>query len=128
MIYYELLEDNTIGRYTNNIKLAKKNGYFNENQIANNDEEFVFGYDNKRYLKGNEPIKPQEYIDRELLEQELLELHDWLDNYYDSQVKQYQRCQRLGIEFDKNIVELDNQAKSYQERIREIKDLLKQGK
>ena len=65
---------------------------------------------------------------KNLLEQELSELHDWLDNYYDNQIKQYQRCQRLGLEFDKDIVELDNQAKVSQERISEIKDLLKQEK
>ena len=63
-----------------------------------------------------------------ILEKELSELHDWLDNYYDNQVKQYNRCLRLNQPYDKDINELDNQAKSYQERIREIKDLLKQEK
>ena len=64
---------------------------------------------------------------QELLQKELQEIDKWFKEY-DNQVKQYQRCQRIGIEFDKDIVELDNQAKSYQERIREIKDLLKQEK
>lgn len=59
-----------------------------------------------------------------IAQEELLELNTWFEEY-DNQVKQYQRCVRLGIEFDKDINELDNQAKSKQERIREIKDLLK---
>ena len=54
------------------------------------------------------------------LNKELNYLKDWFDEY-DNQVKQYQRCLRLGIGYDKNIVELDNQAKINQERIREIR-------
>lgn len=46
-----------------------------------------------------------------------LEIKSWFEEY-DSQVKQYQRCVRLGIEFDKDIVELDNQARVYQEELR----------
>lgn len=56
-----------------------------------------------------------------LLQQELLEINAWFTEY-DNQVKQYERCQRLGIEFDKDINELDNQAKTNQERIREIRN------
>lgn len=61
---------------------------------------------------------------QELLEQELGELENWF-NEYDNQVKQYSRCQRLGIEFDKDITELDNQAKINAERITEIRNILK---
>lgn len=61
-----------------------------------------------------------------LLQQELLGINTWFDEY-DNQVKQYQRCQRLGIEFDRDIVQLDNQAKINQERIREINKILNQG-
>lgn len=46
-----------------------------------------------------------------------LEIKIWFEEY-DNQVKQYQRCVRLGIDFDKDIVELDNQAKVYQEELR----------
>lgn len=65
MVYYEILKDGTIGRSTNNHKVAKLNGYYNENQIVQNEDDIVYGYDNKRYLKGNEPAKPQDLVDRE---------------------------------------------------------------
>ena len=58
----------------------------------------------------------------ELLQIELYELETWF-TWYDNQVAQYNRCQRLGIEFDKDINELDNQAKVNQERIAEIRVL-----
>lgn len=54
---------------------------------------------------------------------EMAELHRWFDEY-DNQVKQYQRCLRLGIDYDKNIAQLDTQAKTNQERIREIRNIL----
>ena len=59
----------------------------------------------------------------ELLELELRSLYAWFEEY-DNQVKQYSRCQRLGIAYDKDIEELDNQAKVNADRITEIrKDL-----
>ena len=60
----------------------------------------------------------------ELLNNELSILIDWF-NEYDNQVKQYQRCQRLGVKFDKNIEELDAQATINQKRIANIRILLK---
>lgn len=65
MIYYELLKDGTIGRSTNNIKVAKLNEYYNENQVVDSENDIVYGYNGKRYLRGNEPVKPQEIIDKE---------------------------------------------------------------
>ena len=89
-----------------------------------------------------------EIIERELTEQEIAErahntmtfmlneelnaIHGWLIEY-DKQVAQYNRCQRLGeekckelgVEFDKDINELDNEATQKQLRIREIKNILK---
>lgn len=62
--------------------------------------------------------------EEELLRNELAEVENWFEEY-DNQVKQYQRCQRLGIEYDRDIVELDNQAKVNAERITEIRNLLK---
>ena len=60
----------------------------------------------------------------ELLQKELNSLEEWF-NEYDNQVKQYERCLRLGVEFDKNIEELDAQATINQKRISEIRNLLK---
>ena len=60
----------------------------------------------------------------ELLNSELNDLYSWFEEY-DNQVKQYNRCQRLGIAYDKDIEELDNQARVNAERITEIRNLLK---
>lgn len=65
-----------------------------------------------------------EVTQEELLRKELAELETWFEEY-DNQVKQYSRCVRLGLEFDKDINELDNQAKINAERITEIRNLLK---
>lgn len=51
------------------------------------------------------------------------ELLQWFEEY-DNQVKQYQRCERLGIEFDRDIEKLDNQATEKQLRLREIREEL----
>lgn len=58
--------------------------------------------------------------EQEFAQLKSFEINKWF-NWYDNQVKQYQRCVRLGIEFDKDIVELDNQAKAYQEELRQLK-------
>jgi hypothetical protein len=47
----------------------------------------------------------------------------WFDEY-DNQVKQYQRCVRLGILYDRDIDALDNQAHENQLRIAEIRTIL----
>lgn len=62
-------------------------------------------------------------VEKISLSKELKELLNWF-NEYDNQVKQYLRCVRLGIEFDKNIADLDNQAKINQARISEIRKKL----
>ena len=54
---------------------------------------------NKRALTTDEQIT----IERHNLNNELLRLIQWFEEY-DNQVKQYQRCQRLGIEYDRDIV------------------------
>lgn len=60
----------------------------------------------------------------ELLELELRSLYAWFEEY-DNQVKQYNRCQRMGIAYDKDIKQLDNQARANANRITEIrKDLV----
>ena len=60
----------------------------------------------------------------ELLELELRSLYAWFEEY-DNQVKQYNRCQRMGITYDKDIKQLDNQARANANRITEIrKDLV----
>lgn len=60
-----------------------------------------------------------EVTEEERKQQRIYEIKTWFEEY-DNQVKQYQRCVRLGVEFDKDIVELDNQAKTYQEELRTL--------
>lgn len=59
------------------------------------------------------------------LNQELETLLTWFEGYYRCQVEQYNRCQRTGDVYDKDIVALDKQANATQIRIREIKNILK---
>ena len=103
-------------------------------------EEIITGYkeydvEHKDYV-GNllytehikEPIKEtketwMEYTQQELYENELSDLMKWFDEY-DLQVKQYNRCKRLGVEFDKNIKDLDDLAVVNAKRIKELRELL----
>lgn len=57
--------------------------------------------------------------------EEKKKLLQWFENY-DKQIMQLNRCQRLLIDFDKDITELDNQAIEKQLRLREINNELKQ--
>lgn len=59
----------------------------------------------------------------ELLYEELYKLETWFE-WYDNQICQYNRCVRLGIKFDKDIVELDNEAEIKRARIQELERLL----
>lgn len=56
-------------------------------------------------------------------EKELIELDKWFKEY-DNQAKQYERCKRLGIKFDKDMEELDKQAEINAKRTSELKELL----
>lgn len=63
MVYYEILEDGTIGRSTNNKKIAQSLGL-----SLQTEKEIVGGYDGKRYFKGQEPQKSTEMINQEIEE------------------------------------------------------------
>ena len=58
------------------------------------------------------------------LNEELNEINQWF-SWYDNQIAQYNRCQRLGVDFDKDINELDKEATQKQLRIREINTQIK---
>lgn len=53
MYYYEHKADGTIGRSTEDSKIAKELGL-----TLTTDREIVYGYDGKRYFKGEEPPAP----------------------------------------------------------------------
>ena len=65
-------------------------------------------------------------LNLELKQKRIAEIKLWFEEY-DNQVKQYERCVRLGIEFDKDIVELDNQAKAHQEELRKLNQEVNNG-
>ncbi len=98
--------------------------------IELNDQEFDFLMceQNKgkelKVVDGKVVAVYHEITQEELLQKELNDLMIWF-NEYDNQVKQYSRCQRMGIAYDKDIEELDNQAKINAERITELRNLLK---
>lgn len=54
---------------------------------------------------------------------EIDQLLDWFE-WYDQQCAQYLRAQRLGIDFDKDIDELDAQARTNAQRISELRELV----
>lgn len=64
MTYYELLQDNTIGRSTTSEKVATALGL-----TLTTDKEIVYGYNGKRYFKGEEPVQPEpSYAEKRLAE------------------------------------------------------------
>ena len=63
-MFYELLPDGTIGCSTNDEKVAKLN-----NLNLKTDKKIVYGYNGKRYFKGEEPTPPEpSYIEKRLAE------------------------------------------------------------
>ena len=59
MTYYELLQDGTIGRSTPSEKVAQL-----LNLTLRTDREIVYGYNGKRYFKGEEPAAPEPSYDQ----------------------------------------------------------------
>lgn len=53
-IYYELLEDKTIGRSTSSEDIAQSLGL-----TLTTDKEIVYGWDNKRYFESEVPTPPE---------------------------------------------------------------------
>lgn len=70
-------------------------------------------------------VKPYQKTQEELYRDDLISIEKWFD-YYDQQVMQYNRCIRMGISYDKDINELDNQAVLNANRITELRSLLNQ--
>ena len=81
------------------------------------------------YEKTEEDLRKETIqAERERLSKELSELTEWFNSVYDEQIKQAERCSRLGIEYDNKhgtVAELDASAVVKSARIREIRELLK---
>lgn len=66
----------------------------------------------------------KEYIDRQRsAESEVQELTSWFA-WYDQQAIQYQRSQRMGTEFDRDMAALDAEAVEKSQRINELRTIL----
>lgn len=66
--------------------------------------------------------------DYENCQKELIELEAWFDGYYNRQMQEYARSQRLGVQYmndDYTIEELDNLAENNKARINELRKILK---
>ena len=74
--YYELLQDNTIGRTTQNETIASQLGL-----DLQTEQEIVYAYNGKRYFKGEEPAAPEKtYVEKRLAEYP--SISDQLDMIY----------------------------------------------
>lgn len=76
----------------------------------------------QQVIYDNDAATKQKYIE------ELVDLETWFSDVYDMQMKQYERCVRLGIEFTSKygtVEELDAQAVTNAARINELRVLIK---
>ena len=77
--YYELLEDNTIGRSTPFADVAQSLGL-----TLTTEEEIVYAWNGKRYFKGEEPPKPAQTKEDMIMKKHLLDM----DIHLSKQLKQ----------------------------------------
>lgn len=98
LLYYELLEDGTIGQSTPNEKIAKSLGL-----TLTTDKEIIYSYDGRRYFKDNVPSKPTELVineKREIRNQYLIDTDKYMIADYPisdelrEQYKQYRKYLR----------------------------------
>ena len=84
--YYELLEDNTIGRSTPFPEVASQLGL-----TLTTEEEIVYAWNGKRYFKGNEPPKqaPTDEEQRQKRQQAFIEEADPLKYDYEEDCARY---------------------------------------
>lgn len=77
-----------------------------------------YKYENGEYIL--DETRKEYILQIKAYEKELQSLEEWF-KWYDQQCIQYQRSVRLGLEFDKDIKDLDNEAVSKAERISQIR-------
>jgi len=75
-MFYELLEDGTIGRSTPSQKVAQSLGL---NLVTN--REIIYGWDGKRYFEGEVPQKPDEKLQEEVRNVRNSYLEKYVDPY-----------------------------------------------
>ena len=100
-----------------------------EDEVANKTYSCKIGYswrvtdgELEQAIYDNDAATKQKHIE------ELAELETWFSDIYDMQMKQYERCMRLGIAFTSKYgtaEELDSQAVEKAARINELRALIK---
>lgn len=116
-------------RYPYNIPIEDESRYIEvEDSVADETYSCKIGYswrvtdgELEQAIYDNDAATKQKYTE------ELFELETWFSNVYDMQMKQYDRCQRLGIEFTSSygtVEELDAQAVGNAARIKELRTLI----
>lgn len=76
---------------------------------------------------GQPDVRDYVQTEADLARAELYELEKWFTDIYDNQIRQAERCERLGVAYDKkygSVAELDMQAVMKAERITELRKLL----
>lgn len=96
--------------------LSVKEKLINDSYIEITEQEFL------ELQQRHEPTDEQKSKWEELAEtkQEIAELEKWFADY-DIQVAQYSRCQRLGIDYDKDIAELDSTAQQVAQLLKTLR-------
>lgn len=90
---------------------------------------FLYKYENGSLTLDEEKktayLKEQENLSQiENIQLQIDELNLWMAGY-DEKYKEYERCQRFGLEFDGDIDELNNQASEKQSLLTDLKNQLK---
>ena len=98
-------------------------------EVFNNLPCFLYKYENEKIVidedKKAEYLKEQEHQSQTyIIQSQIDEISMWLDEY-DEKYKEYERCQRFGLEFEGDIDVLNAQASEKQRLLIELKNQLK---
>lgn len=113
----------TIGDIENSIDVEVEEKIFNDNPC------FLYKYENGNIVldenKKAEYLKEQEKLNKsDNIQVQIDEVSMWLDEY-DQKYKEYERCQRFGLEFEEDIDVLNAQASGKQSLMIKLKNELK---
>ncbi|WP_294468629.1 DUF2977 domain-containing protein [uncultured Anaerofustis sp.] len=112
-----------IGDVEDSIDINAEENIFNDNPC------FLYKYENGSIAldenKKAEYLKEQEKLNKiESIQLQIDEVSMWLNNY-DEKYKEYERCQRFGLEFEGDIDVLNSQASEKQSMLIDLKNQLK---
>lgn len=113
----------TVGDIENSIDVEVEEKIFNDNPC------FLYKYENDHIVldenKKAEYLHEQEKLNKaDNIQIQIDEVSMWLDEY-DQKYKEYERCQRFGLEFEEDIDVLNEQASEKQSLMIKLKNELK---